>query len=61
MKVGGDKVTVVNMVPAGMEPHDWEPAASDIVGLENADVFVYNGAGMEHWVDKVLEALSTRT
>ncbi len=60
MKVGGDKVTVVNMVPAGMEPHDWEPAASDIVGLENADVFVYNGAGMEHWVDKVLKALSNK-
>ncbi len=59
-KVGGDKVTVVNMVPAGMEPHDWEPAASDIVGLENADVFIYNGAGMEHWVDKVLETLSNK-
>lgn len=60
LKVGGDKITVVNMVPAGMEPHDWEPAASDIVGLENADVFVYNGAGMEHWVDKVLETLTNK-
>ena len=59
-KVGGDKVTVVNMVPAGMEPHDWEPAAPDIVGLENADVFIYNGAGMEHWVDKVLKTLSNK-
>lgn len=59
-KVGGDKVNVVNMVPAGMEPHDWEPAASDIVGLENADVFVYNGAGMEQWVDKVLASLSNK-
>jgi len=60
LKVGGDKVTVSNMVPAGMEPHDWEPAASDIVGLENADVFIYNGAGMEHWVDKVLHTLSNK-
>lgn len=24
-KIGGDKVTVTNMVPAGIEPHDWEP------------------------------------
>ena len=25
-KVGGDKVEVKDMVPAGTEPHDWEPA-----------------------------------
>ncbi len=59
-KIGGDKVTVTNMVPSGMEPHDWEPTATDIVGLENADVFVYNGAGMEHWVEDVLAALSNK-
>ena len=43
-KIGGDKVTVTNMVPAGTEPHDWEPSPSDIVALEQADVFVYSGA-----------------
>ncbi len=60
-KVGGDKAQVVNMVPSGMEPHDWEPEAADVIGLENADIFVYNGAGMEHWVDKVLAALSNQS
>lgn len=59
-KIGGDYVTVKNMVPAGTEPHDWEPAASDIAGLEEANVFVYNGAGMEHWVDKVLKTLKNK-
>lgn len=24
-KIGGDRVEVTNMVPAGTEPHDWEP------------------------------------
>lgn len=57
VKIGGDKAEVVNMVPAGMEPHDWEPSASDIAGLENASVFVYNGAGMEHWAEDILETL----
>lgn len=59
-KIGGDKITAVNMVPAGMEPHDWEPSAADITGLEKADVFVYNGAGMEHWVKDVLESLQNK-
>lgn len=56
-KVGGDKVRVVNMTPDGTEPHDWEPTAVDIAGLEQARVFVYNGAGLEHWAQDVLNSL----
>lgn len=59
-KIGGDKVAVYNMVPSGSEPHDWEPAASDLVKLENGDMFVYNGAGMENWVEGVLGALQNK-
>ena len=29
-KVGGDRIQVKDMVPAGTEPHDWEPAATDL-------------------------------
>jgi zinc transport system substrate-binding protein len=57
LKIGGDRAEIVNMVPAGIEPHDWEPAAADIAGLEEADLFIYNGAGMEHWADSALAAL----
>lgn len=60
VKIGGDKVKVMDMVPAGTEPHDWEPAATDIKNLEDADVFVYSGAGMEHWVSTVLASLENR-
>lgn len=48
------------MVPAGTEPHDWEPAATDVKNLEEADVFIYNGAGMEHWTEDVLGALDNK-
>ena len=58
-KIGGDKVEVVDMVPAGTEPHDWEPSTKDLIELEKSDVFIYNGAGMEQWVDDVLESLDT--
>ena len=59
-KVGGDKVEVKDMVPAGTEPHDWEPAATDIRNLEDADVFVYNGADLEHWAEDVLVTLENQ-
>ncbi|HOJ09082.1 MAG TPA: metal ABC transporter substrate-binding protein [Clostridiales bacterium] len=59
-KIGGDKVTVKNLLPAGSDPHGWEPSPKDIISIEKADVFVYNGAGMEGWVDKVLESISNK-
>ena len=60
VKIGGDKAEVTNMVPAGTEPHDWEPAAADIKNLEEAALFVYSGGGMEHWVEDVLASLETK-
>lgn len=59
-KIGGDKIELTNLVPAGTEPHDWEPTPTDIAKLENANVLVYNGAGMEGWLDKVLETLKNK-
>jgi len=56
-KIGGDKVEVINLVPAGTEPHDWEPSTKDLIEMEKSDIFIYNGAGMEQWVDDVLKAL----
>ena len=59
-KVGGDKVDVTNLVPAGTEPHDWEVSTSDIVNLEKADMLIYNGAGIENWTDKVINTLENK-
>lgn len=59
-KAGGEKVQVTTMVPAGTEPHDWEPSAQDIAMLEEADIFIYNGAGMEHWAEDVLGTLENK-
>lgn len=60
LKVGGDKVKITNLVPAGTEPHDWEPATTDILSLEKGDILIYNGAGMEHWIDQVTSSLENK-
>ena len=52
-KVGGDKIEVVNIIPAGVEPHDFEPSPKDLVTLSKADVLFCNGLGMESWIDKI--------
>jgi zinc transport system substrate-binding protein len=56
-QVAGDHAEVKAFVPAGIEPHDWEPSPRDIIELERAAVFIYNGGGFEPWAEKLLEGL----
>jgi zinc transport system substrate-binding protein len=54
--VGGEKVAVTIVVPPGAEPHTFEPTPSLMVDVAKADLYVMNGAGLEFWMDKLLEA-----
>lgn len=54
--VGKDKVEISTIIPAGTEPHDFEPKAADITELSNTKVFIYNGLGMESWVEETILA-----
>ena len=56
-KIGGEHIAIDYVIPADGGAHDWEPSPSDIAILEEADAFIYNGAGLEHWVDDVLNTL----
>ncbi|WP_018752135.1 metal ABC transporter substrate-binding protein [Paenibacillus sanguinis] len=57
-QVAGDLAEVENLVPAGVEPHDWEPSPQDMAKITEADVLVYNGAGMEGWIEQVLDSMT---
>ncbi len=59
--VGGDEVEVSTIIPVGTEPHDFEPKAQDLVGLSSAQVFVYNGLGMESWVEDTIAAVNNKS
>ncbi len=53
--VAGDRAQVESLVPAGVEPHDWEPSPQQMVDVRKARLFVYNGAGFEPWADKLVK------
>lgn len=59
MKIGGERVHVENLMPAGVEPHDWEPGPQVIKSLHEADMLVYNGLGFDPWVETVKESLAS--
>lgn len=56
--ITGDLADVEVLIPAGIEPHDWEPTAKDMAEISDADVLVYNGAGMEGWAQQVVDGAS---
>lgn len=59
-KIGGDKINLKNIMPPAVDPHDWEISTQDIVDLENADALIYNGSGLENWIDKVKNTLQNQ-
>jgi len=41
----------------GAEIHGFEPSASDIETIANADVFIYGGGESDVWIDSILETI----
>ena len=54
--VGGDRVSVRNIMPPGAEAHHFEPSARDLELLNTADLFMICGFGFEPWADSAVKA-----
>ena len=55
-----DNMEVVFLMGPGKDAHSYEPTASDIITIQNSDLFVYIGGEMEQWTDKVLDSLENK-
>lgn len=51
-QIGGDYVTVTQLIPENTELHAWQPSISDITAASNADILLYNGAHLDHWFEE---------
>ncbi len=56
-RIGGEFSSIDTVVRPGIEPHDFEPKPQDVVGLNQARVFFFNGARLEPWADKLYDEL----
>jgi zinc transport system substrate-binding protein len=55
-RVGGDAVSVTNLTPPGVEPHDLELTPDDLEAIATADVVVYIGGGFQPSIEEAVEA-----
>ncbi|KKW07773.1 MAG: hypothetical protein UY42_C0006G0008 [Parcubacteria group bacterium GW2011_GWA2_49_16] len=58
--VGGSAVLVTNLTQEGSEPHDFDPLPRDMIAIGKADVFIWNGGGLEPWIMKWQQGGFTR-
>lgn len=54
-EIAGDKATVTCLIPKGQGVHGFEPSPKDMNQVNEADLFIYNGAGLESFTDRLKE------
>ncbi len=59
-QIVGDNATVTSVAGIGVDAHDFEPTPKDIATIENADVFILNGAGLEPWAEAKIADLQSK-
>jgi ABC-type Zn uptake system ZnuABC Zn-binding protein ZnuA len=53
--VAGDRLAVGALIPIGVDPHAFEPTPTDIRKVAESQVLIANGAGVESFLQKLLE------
>ncbi len=53
-QIAGDRVTVESLLPAGADPHTYQPTPQDITRIEQVNLLIINGAGYEHFLEPLL-------
>jgi zinc/manganese transport system substrate-binding protein len=55
LELGGDRVSVTNLVPRNSDAHIYSPKPSDAVAISNADLIIFNGLGFEGWIFRLIK------
>lgn len=59
-QIVGDKAEVVLLLPPGVESHSYEPTPSDIIKIEEADLFFFVSEHTETWVTQITSSLKNK-
>jgi zinc transport system substrate-binding protein len=53
--IAGDRAIVESLISGDVGAHDFSPKPADMKRIAEADVLVFNGAGMEPWLDDLIK------
>ena len=58
-QVGGDYISLTILMPVGTDPHDFQPRPQDAAVLTDAQIIFSNGAGLEAFLQPMLDSTGT--
>jgi manganese/iron transport system substrate-binding protein len=53
-RIGGECVAARSLLPIGGDPHVYEPVPRDARAVAESDLVLYNGYGLEGWLDRLV-------
>lgn len=56
-EIAGENAEVVRLLPPGASPHTFDPSPRDVAQLEEADLFIMNGA-LDEWLVDMSDAVN---
>ena len=54
-EIGGDFIDLEILLPAGSDPHSFQPAPKDLVTVAEAKLVFANGAGLEEFLEPLIQ------
>lgn len=58
--VGGDRIALTTLMPPGADPHSFQPTPQDMAALAKAHVVYANGAGLETFLESLMNSVGIR-
>jgi len=56
-QIAGDRAEVILLLPPGVESNSFEPRPSDIIKINESELFIYTGEYMEPWSQKIIDSM----
>ncbi|MCP3030188.1 zinc ABC transporter substrate-binding protein [Halobacillus sp. A1] len=58
-QIAGEAAEVNTILPPGTDAHSYEPTTKEMVEMAEADAFIYNGAGLETYAEKIADSIDS--
>ncbi|MBN8235598.1 ZinT/AdcA family metal-binding protein [Halobacillus kuroshimensis] len=58
-QITGEQADVQSILPPGSDPHTYEPTSKEMIEMAEADAFIYNGAGLEPYAEKISDSIKS--
>ncbi len=59
-QIGDDRIELQVLLPVGIDPHGFNPTPQDISKVADADLVFANGAGLEEFLDNLIESAGAK-